>query len=422
MTSILPARSAPGRPGAVAGSVARASLRAALGRIHHGRLTIHERGRRSEFGREGDELHGRIEIHDRAAWPSVVRGGSVGLGLSYVDGSWDSDDLVSVIRLAARNIAVADRVPNFAHRLASPLLDLVTRRAGDRDVDRRNIRAHYDLGNEFFGLFLDPTMTYSAGVFESPDATLADASRAKLDRICRKLRLEPGDRVVEIGTGWGSFALHAARHYGCLVTTTTISDRQHDYASKAVVDAGLADRITVLNDDYRDLTGDYDALVSIEMIEAVNWDQYDTFFGTCANLLRRDGRMALQAIVIADQRFERSKRRNDFVKSVIFPGGCLPSIEALTRSATRSSDMRIVDLEDIGFHYAETLRRWRVEFDAHENDVRALGLDAAFVRMWRFYLAYCEASFLERQISDVQVVLTRPGWRPARTGLVRDSP
>jgi len=258
---------------------------------------------------------------------------------------------------------------------------------------------------------LDDTMAYSCAVFEDPSMSLGEASAAKLERICRKLSLGPGDHVVEIGSGWGSFAVHAARRFGCRVTTTTISDAQYEYTAKLVVDAGLGDLVTVCNQDYRDLDGVYDKLVSIEMIEAVGWRELDTFFSTCARLLRPDGTMALQAIVIEDRSYERAKTRHDLVKRLIFPNGCLPSIEAISRSTTAASDLRIVNLEDIGRHYAETLRRWRANLEVNAGAVEALGLGETFSRLWHMYLCYCEAAFLERHISDVQVILARQGWR-----------
>jgi cyclopropane-fatty-acyl-phospholipid synthase len=277
--------------------------------------------------------------------------------------------------------------------------------------DRRNIHAHYDLGNEFFALFLDPTMAYSCGVYESEASSLAEASIAKFDRICRKLNLGPADHVVEIGGGWGGFALHAASRYGCRVTTTTISSRQFDHAVRAVAQAGLTDRITVLNKDYRDLEGQFSDLVSIEMIEAVDWRLYDEFFATCARLLRPDGRAVLQCIVIDDREYDRAKTRKDFIKRYIFPGGCLPSVTAIAAAATRASDLRLIDLEDIGPHYARTLADWRRRLEDRRSDAHALGFDDQFLRMWRFYFAYCEAAFRERRVSDVQVLLARSEWR-----------
>ena len=261
---------------------------------------------------------------------------------------------------------------------------------------------------------LDTTMTYSCGLFEQPDMSLAQAQTAKLDRICRKLALSPADHVLEIGSGWGSFALHAASSYGCRVTTTTISAAQYEYAAKRVATAGLADRVTVLDADYRDLTGTYDKLVSIEMIEAVNWRDHATFFAQCARLLRPDGLAAIQAIVIANESFERAKRHDDFIRRYIFPGGCLPSVTSIA-AASSGAGLRMLDLEDIGLHYAETLRRWRLNIRREEMAVATLGLDPDFRRLWDLYLAYCEAAFLERHITDVQVVMAMPEWRDSLT-------
>jgi cyclopropane-fatty-acyl-phospholipid synthase len=257
---------------------------------------------------------------------------------------------------------------------------------------------------------LDETMMYSSAVFERPDMSLADAQRAKLDRLCTKLGLGPDDHVVEIGTGWGGFAVHAARTTGCRVTTTTISRAQFEYAAKRVADEGLADRITVLERDYRDLTGTYDKLVSIEMIEAVDWRQHDAFFRRCASLLAPDGLMALQAITVDDRSYARAKNGTDFVREFIFPGGCLPSVEAITRSLRRSTPMVVVDLEDIGQHYVETLLRWYANVERHRDQITALGLDTRFQRLWDLYLCYCAGAFAERHISDVQMVMAMPDW------------
>ncbi len=252
-------------------------------------------------------------------------------------------------------------------------------------------------------------MTYSCAVFERPSATLAEAQETKIDRLCTKLELAPTDHLVEIGSGWGGLAVHAAARYGCRVTTTTISDAQRTYVEKRVADAGLADRITVLGVDWRDLTGRFDKLVSVEMIEAVDWRWHDQFLAKCADLLTNDGLAAIQAIVIDDRSFERAKRHRDFVRRMVFPGGCLPSVASLTTSLSRATDLRIVDLEDIGRHYVETLRRWAERLATHSDAVAALGVGREFRRLWDLYLAYCEASFLERHISDVQLVLAKSG-------------
>jgi cyclopropane-fatty-acyl-phospholipid synthase len=282
-------------------------------------------------------------------------------------------------------------------------------RPPSKSDDRHNIAAHYDLSNEFFATMLDPTMAYSCAYFADHATTLEQAQVAKFDRIATKLALGPEDHVIEIGTGWGGFAIHAAERHGCRVTTTTISEAQRALAEKRVAERGLADRITVLGADYRDLRGRYDALVSIEMVEAVDWRRHDRFFATCARLLTERGRMALQAITIADGSFERAKLHDDFIRAMVFPGGCLPSVAAIATSVARTCDLRIVDLEDIGPHYAETLRRWRGNLERRRPEVERLGFDERFWRFWTLYLCYCEAAFVERHVSDVQVVLARPG-------------
>ncbi len=354
----------------------------------------------------------RVRVHDPRAFGALLRNGSIGLGQSYVDGWWDCEDLTEFVRVLVHNRGIAGRARDRFGRATSLITDPV-RRLWRRPpaVDRRDVRAHYDIGNEFFSLMLDPTMSYSCALFERPDMTLEEASVAKLDRICRKMDLSAADHVVEIGTGWGGFAIHAATHFGCRVTSTTVSAEQYIYATKKVADLGLSDRVTILQQDYRDLRGQYDKLVSIEMIEAVDWRLLGTFFKQCASLLRPDGLMALQAITIADRSYDRAKNDRDFIKAFIFPGGCLPSVNAIAASVTKT-DMRLVDLEDIGRHYAETLRRWRARVDDHRREIEDLGFDERFLRLWRLYLSYCEAAFIERHVSDVQIVLAKPDWRP----------
>ena len=275
----------------------------------------------------------------------------------------------------------------------------------------KNILAHYDLGNDFYALFLDETMTYSCGIFEREDSTLKEASEAKYDRICRKLMLTTGDQVLEIGTGWGGFAVHAAGNYGVHVTTATISDEQHQFAQNRIKAAGLEDRITLLKSDYRDLSGKFDKLVSIEMIEAVGHHFYATFFRTCSRLLKDDGMMALQAITIGDQIFDRHRRSVDFIKRYIFPGSCIPSITAISNAIARATDLRLVHLEDITPHYARTLSEWRRRFFANLDKVREMGYSDTFIRMWEYYLCYCEGGFAERYIGDVQMLFTKPLYR-----------
>ena len=338
----------------------------------------------------------------------------MGFGESYTDGWWDSDDLTLVVRFVIKNLSPLMRRLDAVARTLAPLSHLHQRfERVDKERDRANIRAHYDLGNDFYSLMLDETMMYSCAYFAEETTSLYEASLAKLEKLCRKLRLSSEDHVVEIGTGWGGFATYAAEHYGCRVTTVTISDAQFEHTRELVREKGLEHLVDVRNQDYRDLTGTYDKLVSIEMIEAIGWRQLDTYFSTCAHLLKPDGLMGLQAITINDFSYERAKNRDDFIKAMIFPGGFLPSLESIVRASSSVSDLRVVDLEDIGRHYAETLVRWRANLDFHVHEVRALGLGEEFERMWHMYLCYCEAAFRERHISDVQLVLAREQWSPS---------
>ncbi len=385
-------------------------LRSMASHLHGGTLVVVDPDGTHRFGDGGPEV--TMTVHDPAVYWSTLRQGSVGLGRDYADGLWDCDDLTTLTRVLSRGLRPVTAVQDRVGQVVGSSTDWFRRfRPPSKHADRHNIRSHYDVSNDFFTLMLDETMTYSSAVFTDPGMSLADAQRAKLDRLCTKLGLGPDDHLVEIGTGWGGFACHAAANYGCRVTTTTISDAQFRYASKRVVGEGLADRVTVLNADYRDLTGTYDKLVSIEMIEAVDWRQHDTFFRACAGLLHDRGIMALQAITMEDRSFERAKNGTDFVREYIFPGGCVPSMEAITRSLRRATPMMVVDVEDIGRHYAETLHRWRVNLAEHTDEVTSLGLDTRFQRLWTFYLCYCEGAFLERHVSDVQMVMAMPDWQ-----------
>jgi cyclopropane-fatty-acyl-phospholipid synthase len=386
-----------------------------LARVRSGSLTVFEGGRRHVFGDEGAGLpRASIRVNDERFWGAVARRGGVGAGEAYAEGWWSSDDPTAVVRLFVRNEQALAGIDSGLARLSRPLLGLyhALRRNTERG-SRANISAHYDLSNEFFALFLDETMTYSCGVFEHPEATLREASVAKIDRLCTKLELGPTDHLLEIGTGWGAFAMHAARRYGCRVTTTTISREQHALAAERIRAAGLEDRITLLLEDYRRLEGTYDKLVSVEMIEAVGHEYFDEFFARCAALLRSDGLMALQAITIADQHYERARRNVDFIRRHIFPGSGIPSVTALSSSMARSSDLKLVHMEDIGPHYARTLAEWRRNLLQRWDDARALELDDRFLRLWEFYLAYCEGGFAERRLGDVQMVLAKPGARHA---------
>ena len=390
---------------------ARRAIMALLKRIAHGQITLVENNQRYRFGEESDRISMQavITVHHPQFYSRIFFGGSIGAAEAYMEGFWTTDDLTTVMRILALNQKAFEDMEKGLARLTAPFYKFYHYvRKNTKAGSRKNILAHYDLGNDFYALFLDETMTYSCGIFEQVNSTLKEASEAKYDRICRKLQLTAGDRVVEIGTGWGGFAVHAARNYGVHVTTTTISDAQHQFAQNRFNTAGLEDRITLLKKDYRDLSGKFDKLVSIEMIEAVGHHFYDAFFNACSRLLKADGMMALQAITIGDQIFERHKRSVDFIKRYIFPGSCIPSIAAIGSAMARETDLQLVHLEDITAHYARTLREWRRRFFANIDEVRALGFSDTFVRMWEYYLCYCEGGFAERYIGDVQMVLVKP--------------
>ncbi|MBM3367566.1 MAG: class I SAM-dependent methyltransferase [Betaproteobacteria bacterium] len=396
------------RAGFLAG-LARRLVHAQLARLRHGRLVLHEQGEAHSFGDAGGAPV-NVTVRHPAFYPELAFGGSVGAGDAYMLGHWVADDLTGLMRLLLRNREALDGMEGGLARLSAPLrVAAHWLHRNTRAGSRRNISAHYDLGNDLYRLFLDQTMMYSSALFERPGMTLAEAQVAKLEAICRKLELGPQDHVLEIGTGWGGFALHAAGKFGCRVTTTTISPNQYALAIERVRAAGLADRVTVLLRDYRDLEGEYDKLVSIEMIEAVGHQYFGEFFRVCDRRLRPGGCMLLQAITIADQRYERARREVDFIKRYIFPGCCIPSVTALARAMTNASRLRIVALEDIGPHYATTLARWRDNFLDNSLQVRALGYPETFIRMWEFYLSYCEGGFAERALGDVQLVLERGG-------------
>jgi cyclopropane-fatty-acyl-phospholipid synthase len=379
-----------------------------LEHLQHGRLTVVSPMGTRTYGRS-EELTATVYM-DAPAFRRLLTGGTLAAARSYVRGEWRADDLTAACRILARNLDVADALERGWARLATPFFAAAHwARRNTRRGSRRNIEAHYDLGNDFFRLFLDETMTYSCAVFEPETASLAEASLAKIDRLCRKLDLRPDDHLLEIGTGWGAFAIRAASQYGCRVTTTTISQQQHELASRRVAEAGLADRITVLLSDYRDLTGAYDKLVSVEMIEAVGASFLDTFFAQCARLVRPGGRIAMQAITIPDARYAEYVRSVDFIRQDVFPGSCLVSVSAMRASADRTRALWPGPVDDLTPHYARTLRTWRENFLARLDDVRALGYSEEFIRRWELYLASCEAGFAERTTGVVQVVWTKLG-------------
>ncbi len=366
-----------------------------------------------------EPLTARVDILDPSFYLRVATQGSIGAGEAYMDGLWRSDDLVALMRMLVRHRDRLDTLDSGSARMAGTLLKLWhALRRNSRQGSRRNIAAHYDLGNALFELFLSGDMMYSSAIYAYEGEALENASRRKLDRVCRKLELSPTDHVLEIGTGWGGFAIHAARHYGCHVTTTTISREQYDLARARVADAGLSQHVEVVLQDYRDLDGHYDKLVSIEMVEAIGHQYLDRFFARIAELLKPHGAALLQAITIEDARYRKALREVDFIKRHIFPGSFIPCVSALSGALARSSDLRLVNLEDIGPSYAMTLQAWRQRFLARLPEVRALGYDERFIRMWEFYLAYCEAGFRERALGDVQMLLHRPrartsSWLPA---------
>lgn len=391
-----------------------------LGKIDSGRLTLVDGGARQVYGvceDDTESLQAQVAIADPAAYRRVVLGSTLGAAESYIDGQWSSDDLTSLIRIMIRNLGVIQRVDQTWSRAKNAWnwgRHLFRRNtvAGSR----KNIHEHYDLGNDFYKLFLDPTLSYSSAIFDEdsrliePVSTdcLHEASIRKLDVVRQKLDVVSSDHVLEIGTGWGAMAIHLASTTGCQVTTTTISREQYHYAVQQVAEAGLADQITVLQQDYRSLTGSYDKIVSIEMIEAVGHQYFDQFFAACSKLLRPGGKMLLQSILIAGQYYQSYIRRTDFIRRYVFPGGCLPSIAAIQKSIDRVTDFQMTNLEDYSLDYAITLSLWRKSFMNQLSEVERLGYDQKFVRLWHFYLCYCEAAFRERRTNLAQIVFEKP--------------
>jgi cyclopropane-fatty-acyl-phospholipid synthase len=393
---------------------ARKALFSRLQKLVTGQLVLNEGKRSTVFGRKGEheKLKAALFVHDHRFYTDIVFRGSIGAGEAYMTGLWTTDDLTKLVRIIILNRHLLTGLDGGAARLSDPIHRLLHfLRKNTKEGSRKNIAAHYDIGNDFYSLFLDETMTYSCGIFTSSSCSLYDASVEKYDRICKKLLLRPKDHVLEIGGGWGGFALHAAKNYGCRVTTTTISDQQYEFAQQLIRKEGMDDRIEILNKDYRDLQGTYDKLVSIEMIEAVGHQYLETFFRCCSSRLKNDGMMLLQAITIDDREYERHKHSVDFTKRYIFPGSCIPSLNAISAAVTEGTDMRLFHLEDITPHYARTLRQWRVRFFSRLSEVRQLGYPDEFIRMWEYYLCYCEAGFEERYIGDVQVLFTKPRSR-----------
>jgi cyclopropane-fatty-acyl-phospholipid synthase len=386
--------------------------------LQHGRLVIEDALGRVELGQPAGD-HPDLVIHlavdNLAFYRAVASNGSVGAGESFMDGHWRCDDLVGLIRLLVRNRDRLDGMESGLARLGGlAMKGWHALRRNTREGSRRNIAAHYDLGNDFFNLFLSADLMYSSALWAGDDDTLEAASTRKLDRVCRWLELRPGDRVIEIGTGWGGFAVHAARFYGCHVTTTTISREQHALAAQRVSEAGVDDRVTLLLEDYRDLAGTYDKLVSIEMIEAIGAPYLDSYFGKLGTLLRPGGRALVQAITIEDHRYAQALASVDFIKRHVFPGSFIPSVQAMLAAKTRASDLALVRFDDFGLSYARTLEAWRERFLGSLGQVRAQGFDDRFMRMWEFYLAYCEGGFRERSIGVAHLLMEKPLHGSAR--------
>jgi len=382
-----------------------------LEQITQGEIILRDGQTQYQFGRATSRcpLSVTVVVNHPQFYTEVVFGGSIGAGEAFMGGYWEISDLTALMRIFLCNRQLLERIDGGFAWLTIPIQKFLHRLSRNtRKGSRRNISAHYDVGNDFFALFLDETLMYSNAMFSDPTMTLHEAQLARLKYICEKLELRPTDHLLEIGTGWGALAIYAARHYGCQVTTTTISKQQYDLASQRVAAAGLSDRITLLFSDYRDLTGPYDKLVSLEMIEAVGYQYFDSFFGKCSELLKSEGMLLLQAISIADQRYETAKRSVDFIKRYIFPGSCIPSVTAMGDSITRATDMRVFHLEDIGPHYVRTLRAWRDNLYKNRAQIQKLGYSDEFFRMWEFYFCYCEGGFTERVISNVQMLLIKP--------------
>jgi len=392
--------------------LARSLVLKSLATIEQGHLTLIDGDEQRKFGRHGSELSATVRVHHPDFYRRVAFGGTIAAGESYMDGLWSCSDLTALVRIMVRNQEAQQHLEGGLARLTVPLKRLLHRLNDNTpEGSRRNIAAHYDLGNDFYQLFLDPTLAYSCGIFDRDDCTLEEASTAKYDRICGKLGLVPGMHVLEIGTGWGGFAIHAARNYGCHVTTTTISQQQHDLAAEKIAACGLNHQITLLQQDYRDLNGQFDRLVSIEMVEAVGHRHLPTYFRSCAERLKSDGAALIQAITMPDHHYGRYLKAPDFINRYIFPGSCCPSLHAISDAVARATDLRLNNLEDLSPHYARTLREWRNAFHANLERVRAMGFDERFIRMWDYYLCYCEGGFAERFTGVVQLLFSKPGYR-----------
>ena len=391
--------------------LAKAMVIKQFSKLTKGQLLVNENGNNYIFGSKNNDfpVSATINVLSNEMYSEIAAKGLNGAAEAFVKGLWSSDDLTRLIRIFVRNREAANQIEGGVAKLATGLFYLQhSLKRNNHKGSLRNISAHYDLGNDLFETFLDNTKMYSCAIFENENSSLEQASINKIERICKKLELSSNDHVLEIGTGWGGFAIFAAKNFGCKVTTTTISQKQYEYTLEKVKALGLQDKISVLKKDYRDLTGKYNKLVSIEMIEAVGHHYYHDFFRKCNQLLTPDGRMLLQSIIITDYLYEEAKQFSDFIKTYIFPGSCIPSISKLCESSAKATDMRLFHLEDITPHYAKTLNHWRSYFMNNVQKIRDLGFSEEFIRLWNFYFCYCEGGFIERQIGAVQMLFTKP--------------
>lgn len=383
-----------------------------LSKLENSRIEIIEGDEHTLFGERTAMLVGKVVVHDTSFYKDIVQGGSIGAAEAYMEGKWTSPDLTTVIQIMASNQHHLDKVEQKAqwfNKLKNQLLRW--KNTNSEQGSKRNILAHYDLGNQLYSRFLDSSMQYSCAIYSAEQTTLEQAQQHKMHTICERLELKQSDHVIEIGTGWGGLAIYMAQHYGCHVTTTTISEAQHQYAKEKIHQLGLGGKITLLKQDYRNLAGHYDKLVSIEMIEAVGHEYLSTFFKKCSDLLKSNGKMLIQSITIADKRYDRYRKNIDFIQKYIFPGGCLPSVSVMTDSMAKNTDFVLHECHDIGLHYARTLHDWRIEFDNHWEQLVNLGYNEEFKRLWTFYLCYCEGAFLQRSISTHHVVARKPQYR-----------
>jgi cyclopropane-fatty-acyl-phospholipid synthase len=393
--------------------VLRKTVLSLLSRLTEGYLVVKERGQVvGRFGSEKSTLKAEIDIQKPGFYRRFLFGGSIGAAELFMDESWTTPNLTHVIQVFARNLPALDAAEAKLSWILLPIQKFQHwRRNNSKRQAKENISAHYDLGNDLYQAFLDPALQYSSAVYPHDDATLAEAQQHKLKRLCDSLELTAADHLLEIGTGWGGLAVFAAKNYGCKVTTTTISEEQYSYTKELIEREDLGHLITLLKEDYRDLTGTYDKLVSVEMIEAVGRKYMPTFFKTCNRLLKPNGKMALQAITIADQRMKSYANSVDFIQKYIFPGGFLPSLTMMAEMFTEETDMVIRHIDDIGYDYAQTLADWRAQFNHALPQLMKHGYDERFGRMWNYYLCYCEGGFRERTVSAVQLVATKPQCR-----------